>query len=355
MCTCCERITATEPEPYTFDHVECGEPNREVLALVGFAASLGVAPDALLRSAGLDPLAASSAALSHGEVLRLWDAATRLSGDSDFGLHLAEWAVQNAEDQFDVLAFAMRSCATLGEQYARMGRYIRLLHKETFLKLEVAGDVARLVHGVVDFHPSQRQASEGMLAILLLQGRRTIREDFAPRAVRFIHPRPSSTTEHERLFRAPVHFGCSRDELEFDRVLLDRPQIHAEPRLFVVLERQLESLLTRVPNGGTVTDLARRCVASGLLEGEPSLSLVATRLGMSARTFQRRLRDEGTSFGDVVANVRHEIALDRLRDPMVSIQEVAFLLGYSDASTFHRAFKRRTGKTPAEYRRGGPA
>ncbi len=337
----------------TIEPVEAAEPNREVLALVGFAADLGVAPDALLRAAGFDPSLVTRALVPHRHVLRLWEEATRLSGDEDFGLHMASWMIAHAEDRFDVMAFAMRSCATLGDQYARMGRYIRLLHKETQLTLEHAGEVARLVHGVEDHHRALRQPSEAMLALMLLQGRRSIGEDFVPREVRFVHPAPARTAEHERVFRAPLRFGCSRDELVLDRALLDRPQVHAEPRLLTLLERQLEALLRDVGRGQSVTGPIRRCVADGLLEGEPTLATVARRLGLSARTLQRRLRDEGTSFADLIADVRHELALQHLRNPEVSIQEAAFLLGYSDVSTFHRAFKRRAGMTPATYRRAG--
>lgn len=331
--------------------MESAEPNKEVLALVGFAARLGVAPDALFRAARLDADVASTSVVSHAQVLRLWEEATRLSGDPDFGLHLAEWVSSEAEDRFGVLAFAMVSCATLGEQYRRMGRYVRLLHKETSLTLEFEGDVARLVHGVRDHHASSRQPSEGMLALLLLRGRETLGEAFKPREVRFVHPRPARTTEHERLFQAPARFACSRDELVFDRDLLDRPQRRAEPRLFALLEPQLERLLVETSEDHSVTRMCRRCVADGLIEGEPTLVTVAKKLRSSPRTLQRRLRDEGTSFADLLADVRHELALRHLQNPMVSIQEVAFLLGFSDASTFHRAFKRWTGTTPAEHRR----
>lgn len=332
--------------------MESAEPNKEVLAIVGFAAHLGVPPDALLRAAGLD---APEAAVPHARMLRLWEEATRLSGDPDFGLHVAEWLIDQAEDRFDVLAFAMRSCATLGDQYRRMGRYVRLLHKETHLSLEIEGDTARLVHGVVGHHASARQPSEGMIALLLLRGRRTLGEEFRPRAVRFIHPEPTRTTEHARLFQAPLCFGCARDELVLDRALLDRPQLRAEPRLLALLEPQLEALLSETSDDDSITATCRRSVADRLLEGEPTLVSVAKRLCLSPRTLQRRLRDEGTTFADVLADVRHELALDHLRDPRVSIQETAFLLGYSDASTFHRAFKRRAGVTPAEYRRAASA
>jgi len=330
-------------------------PNKEILALVAFAVTLGVPPETLLRTAGLAPKLAASALVSHERVLRLWDAATCLSGDPDFGLHFAEWVSQQTEDRFDVLAFAMRSCATLGEQYNRIGRYARLIHRETLLSLEVDGDTARLVHGLIDGGLSPRQPSEAMMTLLFLQGRQTIGDEFVLREVCFVHPKPARTDEPERLFGSPVRYACRRDALVFDRTFLDRPQRHAEPRLQAMLERQLEGELSRVLATSSVTALTRRYVAEVLPGGEPTLFSVAARLHMSPRTLQRRLRDEDVNFADLVADVRHEVALTHLQRPEIAIHEVAFLLGFSEVSAFYRAFKRRAGVTPAEYRRSAAA
>ena len=119
---------------------------KTILSVVGFAASAGVPPPVLLAAAKLDPtlIAGPDADLLHSQELRLWDEAARLTGDRDFGLHLAEWIAARPEEFFDLLAFAVRSCATLGDQYRRMGRYVRLLHKETHLSLEFDGDTARI-------------------------------------------------------------------------------------------------------------------------------------------------------------------------------------------------------------------
>lgn len=91
--------------------------------MVGFAATAGVSPPVLLQAAGIDPalLTGPDAYLLLTQEQRLWHEAARLTGDPDFGLHLAEWAVPRMEEQFDVLAFAVRSCATLGEHYRRAG------------------------------------------------------------------------------------------------------------------------------------------------------------------------------------------------------------------------------------------
>jgi AraC-like DNA-binding protein len=327
---------------------------KALLAILGFAASAGVPPPVLLSAAKLDPtlLFGPDAHLLHAQELRLWDEAARLTGDRDFGVHMAEWIAGCSEDLFDVLSFALRSCATLGDHYRLAGRYMRLVHQGVYLNLEEEPEVARLVHGHYQ-EPSTppRHPVEGMLALALLQGRRAIGEEFAPRAVCFTHTRPDHVSEQERIFRAPVHYGCPRNELVLDRALLSRPQPRAEARLLAMLDRQLAGLLSELPEDCSIQSAVRRCMMDELPEREPGMSAIAGKLHMSPRSLQRRLQSEGTSFATVLFELRRELALRYLRDERIAIGEVGFLLGFLDVAAFQRAFKRWTGSTPAQYRR----
>lgn len=328
-------------------------PVKTLLAIVAYAATVGVSPPELLRAAGLDPsrLLAADAYVPHAQELRLWDEAARLTGDPDFGLHLVEWVTHFPPDHFDVLAFAARSSATLGELFRLVGRYIRLIHEGVYLALEEEGDQARLVHGHTPERIGPRHPVEGMLALAVLHARLGVGDDFAPREVRFTHARPARVSEQERLFRAPVHYGCPRNELVLDRADLQRPQRHAEARLLALLDRQLGELLSGLPEARLLRDAVKRCIADDLPEREPCVAAVAARLHMSPRSLQRRLRSEGASFAQLLADLRRDLALRYLTDPRISIGEVAFLLGFLDVTAFHRAFKRWTGSTPAEHRR----
>jgi len=340
-------------------------PSKTILTVVGFAASVGVSPSELLQAAGLDPqiFADPDAYLPHAQELRVWDEAVRMTGDQDFGVHLAEWVAGSPEDHFDVLAFAVRSSATLGEHYRLAGRYIRLIHEGIYLSLEQDGDVARLVHGHSPEQIGPRHPVEGMLALMYLMGRRTLGEDspprvadsvFTPQVVRFAHPRPPRVSEQERVFRAPVEYACPRNELVLARDLLARPQRHAELRLLALLDRQLGGLLSVLPESRRLRDEVRRCLMDELPEGKPVVAAVATKLHMSARSLQRGLQSEGTSFAEVLSDLRRDLALRYLEDRRISIHEVGFLLGFAEVSAFHRAFKRWTERTPAEYRRSAP-
>ena len=326
---------------------------KTILTLVGFAASVGVSPPELLHAAGLDPaqLADPDVYLLHAQEMRLWDEAVRRTGDQDFGLHLAEWVASAPEDHFDVLAFAVRSSPTLGDHYRLAARYMRLIHEGIYLRLEEDGDVARLVHGHTPEQIGPRHPVEGMLALMLLMGRRGLGEEFTPHSVCFAHERPDRVSEQERVFRAPVHYGCPRNELVLDRALLARSQRHAETRLLELLERQLGGLLSGLPESRRYRDRVKSCMMDELSEREPVVAAIAAKLHMSGRSLQRRLKSEGTSFAEVLSDLRRELSLRYLMDQRICISEVAFLLGFLDATAFHRAFKRWTGSTPAEYRR----
>lgn len=287
----------------------------------------------------------------HAQEIRLWDEVVRLTGDADFGVHLAEWVVRFPEDHFDVLAFAVRSSPTLGEHYRLAGRYIRLIHEGVYLSLEEEGEVARLVHGHIPEQIGPRHPVEGMLALMLLMGRRTTGEDLVPQEVRFSHARPERVSELERIFGAPVCHGCPRNELVLARELLERPQRHAELGLLAMLNRQLDRMLAELPERRSFEETVKRCMMDELPEREPVVATVAARLHMSPRSLQRRLQREGTSFAAVLGELRRDLALRYLGDRRLSIREVSFLLGFVDVTAFHRAFKRWTESTPAEYRR----
>ena len=121
-------------------------------------------------------------------------------------------------------------------------------------------------------------------------------------------------------------------------------------QIFKRYSKQVVGMLQRLPKGEAVTDLVRRLLAGELCNGEPTLEEIVPRLHMSARTLHRRLEEEGTSFRQVLAEVRREIAARHLSERRLAIDEIAFLPGFSEPSAFNRAFKRWTGHAPLGYR-----
>jgi AraC-like DNA-binding protein len=325
---------------------------RLLQAIVAAAAARGVPPERLLAAAGLrrEELADPDGRVPRACELRLWDAVRASTGDESFGLHMAESLPVEA---YGAMGFATRSSATLGEAYRRIARFVRLMRSGVRLEIVEDGAVVRLRHlPPAGEAPPSRHAVEWFMATLVLAARRGVEPGCVPLEARFSHAAPPRVDEHRRVFGAALRFAADRDELALPAALLARPQVGAEPGLSSMLDRHLDEALARLPAGHGVIDRVRAGVVEALRRGhEPTLAQLALETRMSARSLQRRLQQEGTSLQALLEQIRAELAARYLADGGYSISEVAFLLGFSEVSTFHRAFKRWTGATPAAFRR----
>jgi AraC-like DNA-binding protein len=321
--------------------------------IVHAAAAAGAPVDELCRATGFDPSRAADpdARISLSLEESLWSEAARLSGDDALGLHAAEGLRPGV---FDVLDYAVRTAPTPRVALDRLARYNRLEHSAAVFTVTDAGDVTRVEHA---FGPGggvqSRHSAEFTLASLVVIGSQIAEDELAPLAVEFHHGPPPSTAEHERLFRVVPGFSRPTNAVEFDRAILERLAPAADPLLWRVIERHAEALLAERPAPVEgAGQRVRRLLTKALADGDASLGAMAARLRMSDRTLQRRLASEGVSFDGLLDETRRELAVRYLHDRQMAIAEVAYLLGYSEPSAFHRAFKRWTGWTPAETRRG---
>jgi len=304
---------------------------------------------AFLKTQGVDPTTFRDpeARLHHAVAASLWRAAARLTNDFDLGLHVAEGIRPGA---YGALGYALRTSENLGMSLQRLCRYHRVLHDAAEVQLIVRGDHAIISHRLPLPGGVPRAVSEYIVAAWLITSRQATALNWIPIEARFPHSAPENTSEHRRLFGCRLKFEHDRSELVFGRDLLDLPFQSADPQLQVILEAQVLALFQKLPKCEAVTDAVRRLLAGELCNGEPSLEQTAPRLHMSARTLHRRLEEEGTSFRQVLAEVRREIAAKHLSERRLAIGEIAFLLGFSEPSAFHRAFKRWTGYAPLAYR-----
>jgi AraC-like DNA-binding protein len=328
---------------------------RSLLPVLGRLRGLGIDVDAVLDSAGTDAAAlnVADARIPHELALAVWREAVRRSGDEDFGIHAAE---QIRPGAFDVLDYAIRSSATMREGLERLVRYHRILHDAAAVRLRVTGDRAELTHTLPgDPAALPRHVSEFIAAAWLVVARQATGVDIAPIEVRFRHPPPANLEAHRRLFRAPIRFNQAVNGLVLRRELLDTPLLKSDPGLCAVLDRHARELLERVPRATALRDRVRQLAAPTLSTGAPRTATIARTLHMSRRTLQRQLRNDGTSHRELVDTLRRDLALRYLAERQIAIAEVAFLLGFSEASAFHRAFKRWSGTTPATYRRSRSA
>jgi AraC-like DNA-binding protein len=322
-----------------------------VRALAAAVGACGVDPAGYLTGLGVTAAALEDveARLPVRVIANAWERAAELAGDPAFGLHLVE---RTQPGSFDLLEYATRSCATYGAALRHLGRYYRLLEDAAEIAVETEGDVATVVHRVVDPRwRAPRHGTEALLATLVKSGRRAIGSDFGLREVFFRHEAPADVTEHRRVFRAPLRFGASVSGFAFDRRWLDAPQREADEALRKILDRQADALLGRLPTVDELQARARRAVVQLLPASEPTLDAVARSMAMSSRSLQRGLAAEGTSFQGVVELVRKHLATGYLAGGRLTSAEIAFLVGFSEPRSFQRAFRRWTGMAPQAYRR----
>ncbi len=154
---------------------------------------------------------------------------------------------------------------------------------------------------------------------------------------------------YEAYFQRPVDFGAERDMLLMSHEAMMQPFSTANPDLLALLEPQLEAALHDSVQQGFI-DQVKRLLRSRIAGQAPTTQDVASELKMSIRTLQRRLADEGVHFQRLLENVRHEMAKEYLRASSLELNEIAFLLGYQEASSFHRAFHHREGRSPGQWR-----
>jgi AraC-like DNA-binding protein len=196
-----------------------------------------------------------------------------------------------------------------------------------------------------------RPYAEYVLAAVFLRTRIATNQRFPLLRVEFTHPAPSDISEHQRIFECPIRFGASASRMVIAREVWDMPRTGADPDLFSVLDAHARMLLRERPAALDLVGRVREAIEGELRGGDPKLESVAKQLAMSPRTLQRRLREHGVLFNDVLDEMRFRAAKSYLAPGDIAGSEVAYLLGFAEPSSFNRAFKRWSGTTPTEYRR----
>lgn len=315
----------------------------------------GVDPAQLLATVHLEPsiLAQRDQRIAASAYLELVGAGVRLSGDNNLGLHLGE-AVRPG--YYGVLGYLIMSCATLSDALHRQARYASLVGNLGRVELadepSRAGCEALVKHSWEALLPQQqRQMSEETLAGWVSFGHWVSGVDEAPFEVRFRHSAPADVSEHARIFRCPVLFDQPDNALVFPKRLLALPLGQADAQVQRTLDAYAERLLVEINKGDSVLDRARLELARQLPEQGADLERLSRTLALSPRTLQRRLRDTGLSFSQLVEETRQQLVLHYLRDPALDTADIAYLLGFSEAGSLARAFRRWTGQSLGEYRR----
>jgi AraC-like DNA-binding protein len=327
-----------------------------LLRVVAYCSARGHDAEALCQSAGvsLASLGEADARVRYETAARLGERALELTRDDNFGLHLA----QDVKDtsSFDVGALLLMASPTLAVALERMAAHQRYWgdgQRATLRPGPTGLAVRYALPGAVG--PYARHADECAMAEIALGARVLSGQMIDADIVRFRHPAPRSTAEHAALFGCPIEFGCAHTEIAFGVAALETKLAHANDAFLAIFEHQVERAIARLPAATSASGAVRATARASLAGGGCTLAGTARSLGVSTRTLQRHLQAEGASFAEIIDALRREMALAYL-ERQVPLLQVAEMLGYSDATAFHHAFRRWTGLSPARFpglRRGG--
>ena len=255
-------------------------------------------------------------------------------------------------DDYGAFGLAFKSAVDLGGAYHRVERYGRIV--TSIANFRVVPGAEHTLFEVIpgsDDRLGARLTHELALAAAMALSREVCTRAFVPVAVHIARPAPPDRSSFDGHFRCPIRFEAEHDALEVTAEQLSHPNRLGDASISRFFDTHLDQALADLPAHGELIHRVRAAISPALSEGVPTLPRMARQLGMSRRTLQRRLAEAGISYQALVADVRQSLAQQLLRGSACSLVEVAFLTGFSDQSTFSRAFKRWSGHTPQAYRR----
>ena len=312
--------------------------------------SAGVPVVPLLRRVGLTPevIADPEERLSVQSQITLLDEAAIALKDDCLGFTLAR---DFDPRELGLLYYVMASSQTLGDALKRVARYSQITNEALVVRYQEGNRlIIDLSYFGVPRHSERHQIEFCMFAVLricrLLTGQNLVPQHFS-----IAHHRSEGTAEMSRFAGTAMEFGAATDEFALNTNARELPVILADPYLNHLLLKYCEvALADRKENVSQLRTRVENAISSALPHGRVLAEDVARSLGMSKRTFARKLSDEGLNYSEILEQLRRDLAVRYLNDRKLHVSKIAWLLGFSEVSAFTHACKRWTGKTPRQLR-----
>lgn len=308
----------------------------------------GISPAALLRQARLPATLhiSDDAWVNTAQYFELWQALEELSGDAAIGLHINMAADTAVHPPATMSAFFAKD---FRDGLNRLARFKRLCTPEELHVTERGGEAFVSFAWIHAVGPEPDVAVDVTFAAILELGRRGTGRHIVPLRVDMTRAGPTIRA-HKEYFGAPITFGAPKNQLVLRADDLDRPFAGHNPELLAILTPALLASLDEIDAQSSLPEQVKIVLKRRLASGKPELSDVANVLGMSERTLQRRISESGTSFRLLLEASRRELGREMLASGANATDEIAYLLGYQDTSSFYRAFHEWEGVTPARWR-----
>ena len=327
-------------------------PMHNPRLLVETAAALGADREALLENVGITAamLDQPDARISYAQFSVLERNALRLTNDPALGLRFGR---ATRVSHTGVLGLAAMAMPNIGAGFRLLSQYMALLNPGWELELRVEGERAFMTcRATLERGDLSAFASEAMVSGLYAMAEEALGRKVPVNKIMFNHPRPA----HHRLYSeliadVPFHFDQPATETEFDAAILDEPMVTTDPMTATLAEQYCATEASRTTPAIGLAAQVRKVL---LERGGKRLSLeeVARALQTSPRSLRRALSQMNTSYQDIADDVLRTRAEEQIRSGLVKVEHVAQELGFADARSFRRAFKRWTGHNPNDFRRG---
>ncbi len=334
----------TIPEPITV--------SATVLAqLFLYLESLRVDIDAFLRSLDIEPETVRSpdAYLPVETYLRIQDEAAETIHDPYLGLHMGEFVQPGS---WSILGYLMMNCKTLNEAFEKAGRYQRIIGNMIETRTHFGLGKVRVVFCTPPHTPQMsRHCFEAAFSSSVRLARTLSGLLISPLEVTFIYPEPDSRAEYERIFNCSVRFAQRDNSMTLDMRMGSLPVRMANPSLLEHFEHYARDFLAQMERKDETSQAVTKIILAHLDDESLSIKKVAHEMAISVRTLQKRLEAEGVVFSDLLRDIRQRLAQKYLCENY-SVEQITYLLGFSEPSVFRKAFKKWSGVTPRQYRQG---
>ncbi|GGA52665.1 AraC family transcriptional regulator [Dyella nitratireducens] len=309
---------------------------------------IGLSPAVVLRQAGLPATLhlTGQVSITTAQYFALWKALETLAPEQGLGIKLVQMADASVHPPSTLAAFYARDYR---DGLFRLARFKRLCSPEHMHVAEKKSECTITVEWLYAAEATPAVALDVAFATFVELGRRGTNQRLVPLRMELTRRRPKSDI-YRTYFGCPIRYGAQRDALILKSIDLDRRFPGHNPELLDMLTPALASALGELQRSSSISEQVKAVLKRSLASGRPELSVVANELGMSERTLQRRITDEGKTFRELLVEARQELGRQLLSDAAADIDEVACLLGYQDTSSFYRAFRDWEGVTPSRWR-----
>ena len=308
----------------------------------------GIDPEPVFRRAGIEPdtIFDPGARVPIGKQQAVSRLAFDLAGDPQFGLRASEYL---RPTHLGALGFAWLASSTLREAFHRISRYARMIQENLVVKSREESGLFWVCIDPAVPEDEWRLREDGALAALIQFCRVIAGNDLSPNCVRFRQEAPMHTAYHYELFRCPIEFECDRTEMAFEIADVDQRLTGSNDELANLNEHIVVKYLAHSERKDIVNRV-KAAIIDGLADGAVTEKSVAEALHTTPRNLHRKLAKEESSFKQLLTGIRQELARQYIQDRSKTLTEISYLLGFSEVSSFSRAYKNWTGKPPSEAR-----